>query len=182
MSSHLSEAHETSPFWRCCTSVLWPFVRVVLRLTHPAVRNQQQILQLAAHQLVFHMPMPSLLLDVRHCAEADLESTDDASQSAKAESAIRGDAELQHRRKPMLPLLLIDGIYDAVIKALSAWVLVRLLVSLGSNTKRTNWPAEYASSPMSQTLISRGRGSTHCESCPVADSSDVSSLRLNAVL
>lgn len=108
----------------------------MFRLTHPAVRNQQQILQLAAHQLVFHMPMPSLLLDVRYCAEADLASTDDASQNAKAESTIRGDAELRlKRRKPMLPLLLIDGIYDAVIKALSAWVLVRLFSFVGVKHK-----------------------------------------------
>lgn len=98
-------------------------------LTHPAVRNQQQILQLAAHQLVYHMPHPHLLL------EGDDEPTFSLGASPEGKSPeghrelkdhvppIEGATNTDRAKKPLLPLLLSEGIYDVIVTALRAWVL-----------------------------------------------------------
>ncbi|KAL8449330.1 hypothetical protein Emed_003211 [Eimeria media] len=98
-------------------------------LTHPAVRGHQQILQLAAHQLVYHMPMPNLLL------EADDSGTNNSGKKTGEESSPKtvtvsptfSLAEDLCQREPksdcLLPLLLSDGIYECVVTALCAWVL-----------------------------------------------------------
>ncbi|CDJ49734.1 hypothetical protein, conserved [Eimeria brunetti] len=93
-------------------------------LTHPAVRNQRQILQLAAHQLVYHMPTPALLLEVERSREWVLSPTDNSVLKAKETSPLGGSrVQQQKRREPLLTQLLSEGVYDVVVKALSAWVL-----------------------------------------------------------
>lgn len=103
-------------------------LRVSCRLTHPAVRNQRRILQLAAHQLVYHMPMPNLLLEVDSCRDWRLPPADNSSSKSQEKSPPGGGrTQRQKRRKHLLTQLLSEGVYDVVIKALSAWVLVSSL-------------------------------------------------------
>ncbi|OEH75544.1 hypothetical protein cyc_03005 [Cyclospora cayetanensis] len=95
-------------------------------LTHPAVRNKQQILQLAAHQLVHHMPMPSLLLEGGTWPTVDSQNHSVGSDSSQPEDQAHSmkDAELREpERKPLLPMLLNEGLYEATTTALCAWVL-----------------------------------------------------------
>ncbi|CDI74183.1 hypothetical protein, conserved [Eimeria praecox] len=105
-------------------------------LTHPAVRNQLQILQLAAHQLVHHIPMPNLLLELEGCREWDFPSTDGNLPKAEEQPPPGGNRGKQRKeKKPLLSLLLSEGIYDVVIKALSAWVLVSAIEDPPSRTR-----------------------------------------------
>ncbi|KAL8270431.1 hypothetical protein Esti_005660 [Eimeria stiedai] len=102
-------------------------------LTHPAVRGQQQILQLAAHQLVYHMPMPNLLLETDDiCTKNSGEKpVEDSSPKTVTDSPPLALAEDLRQREltpdSLLPLLLCDGIYECVVTALCAWVLAPLL-------------------------------------------------------
>lgn len=113
----------------------WPGLRPVLlrkficRLTHPAVRNQQQILHLAAHQLVYHMPMPKLLLeaDDARAVDTEMHSPEPKPPAANRQVPSReGATSRDQGRKPLLPLLLSEGVYEVIVTALSAWVLVSL--------------------------------------------------------
>ena len=108
----------------------------VCRLTHPAVRNQRQILQLAAHQLVYHMPMPDLLLEVSACRKWGGPPADSSPRATERSPVGEGKTEEQKARNPLLTELLREGIYDAVVKALSAWVLVRIFEGLILNKRR----------------------------------------------
>ncbi|CDJ32700.1 LOW QUALITY PROTEIN: uncharacterized protein EMH_0047690 [Eimeria mitis] len=84
--------------------------RTCLRvLTHPAVRNQRQILELAAHQLVYHMPMPNLLLELDSCQEWPLPVADNSLPTAKETSPSDGSIPQHQRgRKPLLAELLSE--------------------------------------------------------------------------
>ena len=94
----------------------------IFRLTHPAARGQRQILELAAYQLVYHIPMPNLLLESNEGPKVHLEAHP---RSTTGQAPSNGETGFQDRRKkPLLPLLLSEGIYEVIITALSAWVLV----------------------------------------------------------
>lgn len=105
----------------------------ILRLTHPAVRNQQRILQLAAHLLVYHMPHSNLLLEGDDApasdfvASAEQESPEGHSGPNDYVPPIEGSTDTDRGKKPLLPLLLSEGIYDVIVTALRAWVLVSAL-------------------------------------------------------
>lgn len=88
------------------------------------MRNQRRILQLAAHQLVYHMPMPCLLLD-REPEEQLRTQSAETKQSVSGEEPIHQDSG----KKPLLRFLLSEGIYEVITSALCAWVLVSVLRS-----------------------------------------------------
>ncbi|KAL8428546.1 hypothetical protein Efla_003317 [Eimeria flavescens] len=90
-------------------------------LTHPAVRGQQQILELAAHQLAYYMPMPNLLLDTNNGLQNQLKNT--TAEDTSPESLQGAASSSGENPKCLLPQLLNEGVYKCVVTALQAWVL-----------------------------------------------------------